>query len=48
MEALVLFTNNISEYNFPILLFLLKASIVILIVLSVVLFIYDKFIQREN
>ena len=48
MEALLSFTNNLSGYNFPILMFLLKALMVVLIVVSIVLFIYDKFIQRED
>jgi hypothetical protein len=48
MEALHAFTNKLGTYDFPILLFLFKASIVVFIVLSIVLFIYDKFIQREN
>lgn len=48
MESLRLFTDKLGTYDFPILLFLFKASIVVFIVLAIVLFIYDKFIQREN
>ncbi len=48
MEALRAFTNKLGTYDFPILLFLFKASIVVFIVLAIFLFIYDKFIQREN
>lgn len=48
MEALYAFTDNITKYNFPILLFLLKASLIVFLVLAVVIFIYDKFIQRDN
>jgi glutamate synthase domain-containing protein 2 len=48
MEALRAFTNKLGTYDFPILLFLIQASIVVFLVLAVVLFIYDKFIQREN
>lgn len=48
MEALLNFTNNIRNFNFPILLFLFQAAIVVFIVISVILFIYDKFIQRED
>lgn len=48
MEALLKFTNNIGNYDFPILFFLLKAVVVVFIVISVVLFIYDRFIQRED
>ena len=48
MEALVHFTHEIGEIHFPILMFLLKAFFVLFIVASVVLFIYDRYIQREN
>ncbi|PHQ66034.1 MAG: FMN-binding glutamate synthase family protein [Sulfurimonas sp.] len=48
MEALRAFTNKLGTYDFPILIFLLKASMVVFLVLAIVLFIYDKFIQREN
>jgi glutamate synthase domain-containing protein 2 len=48
MEALRAFSDKLGTYDFPILLFLIKASMVVFLVLAVVLFIYDKFIQREN
>jgi glutamate synthase domain-containing protein 2 len=48
MEALLKFTHKIGEYNFPIIMFLLQASLVIFIIISIVLFIYDKYIQRED
>ncbi len=48
MEALLSFTNNIGEYNFPILMFLLKAFFIIFILISVVIFIHDKFFQRDD
>ena len=48
MEALVSFTNNFSDYNFPIFLFLLKASFTVFVIVSIALFVYDKFIQRED
>lgn len=48
MEALVAFTNSIGDYNFPILLFLFKATILVFFLLGVVVFVYDKFIQRED
>jgi len=48
MEALLKFTNNLGGYNFPILMFMLKALLVVFVVVSIVLFIYDKYIQREN
>ncbi len=48
MEALVHFTHEIGEIHFPILMFLLKAFFILFIVVSIVLFIYDRYIQREN
>lgn len=48
MEDLLLFTSNIGNYNFPILLFLFKAAVVVFIVISVVLFFYDRFFQRDD
>lgn len=48
MEALLNFKNAISTYNFPIFLFLLEASLVVFVLISLVLFIYDRFIQRED
>ena len=48
MEALSHFTQNIGNYNFPIVMFLLQAFLVLFVVVSITLLIYDKFIQREN
>ena len=48
MEALLRFTNKIGEYNFPILTFLFNAFGILFIVISIILFIYDRYIQREN
>ena len=48
MEALAQFTKSIGGYDSHILIFLLNASLVLFVVVSVVLFIYDRFIQREN
>ena len=48
MESLAHFTRTIGEIHFPILLFLAKASIILFIIASIFLFIYDKYIQREN
>ena len=48
MEALLSFTNKIGEYNFPILTFLFNAFGVLFVVISFILFIYDRYIQREN
>ena len=48
MEALLNFTNNIGNYHLSILLFLFKAAVVVFVVISVVLFFYDRFFQRED
>ncbi len=48
MEALLRFTSNIGNYNFPILMFLFKASMIIFSLLAFLIFLYDKFIQRED
>jgi len=48
MEELVEFTHKIGHINFPIMMFLMKAFIVLFVVVSVIIYIYDKYIQREN
>ena len=48
MEELVEFTHKIGHFNFPIMMFLMKAFIVLFVVASVIIFIYDRYIQREN
>ncbi len=48
MEQLLKFTTNITQFNTPILLFVFDVSIIIIILLAVATFIYDKFIQRDN
>ncbi len=48
MEALFKFTNEVGKFHFPILMFLLQAFIVVFVVISIILFVYDKYIQREN
>lgn len=48
MEKLVEFTHNVGYINFSIMLFLMKAFIVLFIIVSVIIYIYDKYIQREN
>ena len=48
MEALVHFTHEIGEMHFPILMFLMKAFFALFVIVSIILFIYDKYIQREN
>ena len=48
MEALVHFTNKVGEFHFPILIFLLQAFVVVFVVISIILFVYDRYIQREN
>ena len=48
MEALLNFTNSIGSYNFPILMFLFKASMIVFAFLAFFTLIYDRFIQRED
>jgi len=48
MEALLAFGKNIGDMQFPILWFMLQAFGVLAIALSIVLFIYDKYIQRHD
>ncbi len=48
MEALLAFTSGVNAYHFPILMFLLKASLIVFILLSIILLVYDRFIQRED
>ncbi len=48
MEAFSKFTQSIGTYDFPILMFLLKAFVVLFAFIAFVLLLYDKFIQREN
>lgn len=48
MEALSHFVSNIRKHDLHILIFLLESFLVLFVVISIILFIYDKFIQREN
>ena len=48
MEALRSFAASFNSYDFPILMFLLKAVGIVLIVLAVLTLIYDRFIQRHD
>ena len=48
MEALVHFTHEIGELHFPILMFFMQAFIALFVIVSIVLFIYDRYIQRDN
>jgi len=48
MEALVNFASSFNGYDFPILMFLLKAVAVVAVVLGVFTIIYDRFIQRHD
>ena len=41
-------TSRIGAYEFPILMFLLKAVFLLFLLVSCVIFIYDRYIQREN
>jgi len=48
MEELLKYTSKFSQYDFPIIMFLFKSFIILFIIISIILFIYDRFIQREN
>ena len=48
MEALLKFASNVSEYNFPILLFLFESIVIVFAVLAILTLIYDRYIQRDN
>ena len=48
MEALINFSQRIGDFNFPILMFLLQAFIILLIVISIMTLIYDRYIQRDD
>jgi len=48
MEALLNFTSKIGEHHFPLLSFLFNAFVILFVVVSIILFIYDRYIQREN
>jgi len=48
MESLLNFAHSVSSYNFPILIFLLKATGIVLAILALVTLVYDRFIQRHN
>ncbi len=42
------FVQKLSDPHFSILIFLFKAFVLLFIIISIVLFIYDRFIQRDN
>jgi len=48
MEAFSYFVSSIKKHDLHILLFLLEAFLVLFVVTSIILFIYDRYIQREN
>jgi len=48
MDALINFTHKINDYNFPIVLFLFESMVFLGFVGAVVIFIYDRYIQRDN
>jgi len=48
VEAFKVFTSNLGNYNFPMMMFLLKAILLLFVIVSIILLIYDRFIQREN
>ena len=48
MEAFLHFSHEIGEFNFPVFLFLFKSFLVIFIFVSINVFIYDRYVQRDN
>ncbi len=40
--------SSLTHSDFPILMFLVEAFLILFVTISVILFIYDRFIQREN
>ena len=48
MEAFLAFAKGIGSYDFPLLHFLFKFGVWILIFLAIAVFIYDRFVQRED
>ncbi len=48
MQALAHFTSTVGSYDFPLMMFLLKAIFVLFVAISMVLLVYDRYIQREN
>ncbi len=41
-------TDKLGDYSFPMLIFLIKAFLILFIFISIILFIYDRYIQRNN
>ncbi len=48
MEELLNFTSKLQTYEFPILIFLIKATFMVLVILAVFIFLYDRYIQRSD
>ncbi|WP_345977656.1 FMN-binding glutamate synthase family protein [Sulfurimonas sp. HSL3-7] len=48
MEALRNFAASFNSYDFPILMFLLKAVAVVLLVMALLTLVYDRFFQRHD
>ncbi len=48
MKELFAFSHNLGEYDFPILWFLLESFLILLVVVAIFTFIYDKYIQRHD
>ena len=48
MEELLQFSSKFSQYDFPIILFLLKSFLVLFIIIAIVLFIYDKIYPKRK
>ena len=48
MEEFIKRTNSFNTYDFPIFMFLFKSFLILFVIVAIILFIYDRFIQREN
>ncbi len=48
MEEFFKFSRQLATHDFPILWFLINSFVVVAIIAAIVVYIYDRFIQREN
>jgi glutamate synthase domain-containing protein 2 len=48
MEELIEFTSRLKVHDFPVLMFLLKGLLLLLIVVALFVLIYDRYIQRDD
>ncbi len=48
MEELLEFSKELSQHNFPLLWFLINSFLILALAAGVIIFIYDRYIQRDN